>query len=102
LSENVNRASEQLETLYARLETANRDLQAKVDEQVAMLEHTSQLGRYLSPQIAEALVAGEGGLGEPRRAELRIVFADIRGFTTLSEQADPKRWPPASTASSPT
>ncbi|MGB8360443.1 MAG: HAMP domain-containing protein, partial [Acidimicrobiia bacterium] len=40
LSENVNRASEQLEVLYGRLETVNRDLQAKVDEQVAMLERT--------------------------------------------------------------
>lgn len=90
LSENVNRASEQLETLYGRLETVNRDLQATVDEQVAMLEHTSILRRYLSPQVAEAIVAGKAGIGESRREELSIVFADVRGFTALSEQSEPE------------
>ncbi len=90
LSDNVNRASVQLETLYGRLETVNRDLQAKVDEQVALLEHTSQLRRYLSPQVAEAIVAGDRGIGETRRAELSIAFIDIRGFTTLSEQSEPE------------
>ncbi len=90
LSENVNRTSEQLESLYDRLETINRGLQAKVDEQVALLERTAQLGRYLSPQIAEAIVAGKGDLGDPRRAELTIVFADIRGFTALSERSEPE------------
>jgi methyl-accepting chemotaxis protein len=90
LSENVNRTSEQLETLYGRLETINKDLQARVDEQVAMLEHTSQLRRYLSPQVADSIIAGEAGLGETRRAELSIAFVDIRGFTALSEQSEPE------------
>lgn len=90
LSGNVNRASEQLETLYGRLETINRDLQVRVDEQVALLEHTSQLRRYLSPQVAEAIVAGRRGFGESRRAELSIAFIDIRGFTALSEQSEPE------------
>ncbi|MDH5420307.1 MAG: HAMP domain-containing protein [Acidimicrobiia bacterium] len=90
LSDNVNRASEQLETLYGRLETVNRDLQATVDEQVAMLEHASVLRRYLSPQVADAIIAGTSGIGESRRAELTVVFADVRGFTALSEQAEPE------------
>lgn len=90
LSGNVNRASEQLETLYGRLEAINRDLQVRVDEQVALLEHTSQLRRYLSPQVAEAIVAGRRGIGESRRAELSIAFIDIRGFTALSEQSEPE------------
>lgn len=90
LSDNVNRASKQLEVLYGRLETVNRDLQAKVDEQVAMLEKTSTLRRYLSPQVAESIVTRGAELGETRRAELSIVFADIRGFTALSEQTEPE------------
>jgi class 3 adenylate cyclase len=90
LSENVNRASEQLEVLYGRLETVNRDLQAKVDEQVAMLERTSTLRRYLSPQIAESVVTQGAELGATTRAELSIAFADIRGFTALSEQSEPE------------
>jgi class 3 adenylate cyclase/CHASE3 domain sensor protein len=90
LSENVNRASEQLEVLYGRLETVNRDLQAKVDEQVAMLERASTLRRYLSPAIADAVVTQGAELGATTRAELSIVFADIRGFTALSEQTEPE------------
>jgi class 3 adenylate cyclase len=90
LSENVNRASMQLETLYGKLEDVNRGLQAKVDEQVALLEHTSELRRYLSPQVAEAIVAGDRGIGETRRAELSIVFIDIRGFTAYAEQSEPE------------
>ncbi len=90
LSENVNRASEQLEVLYGRLETVNRDLQAQVDEQVAMLEKTSTLRRYLSPQIAESIVTRGAELGATRRDELSIVFVDIRGFTALSEQSEPE------------
>ncbi|MDH5372538.1 MAG: HAMP domain-containing protein [Acidimicrobiia bacterium] len=90
LSSNVNRASEQLESLYGKLELVNRGLQAKVDEQVALLEHTSQLRRYLSPQVAEAIVAGDRGIGDTRRTELSIAFVDIRGFTALSEQSEPE------------
>lgn len=90
LSENVNRASIQLETLYARLESVNEDLQNQVDEQVSLLEHTLQLRRYLSPQIADSIIAGTGGLGEARRAELSVVFIDIRGFTALSEDLEPE------------
>jgi class 3 adenylate cyclase/CHASE3 domain sensor protein len=90
LSENVNRASEQLEVLYGRLETVNRDLQAKVDEQVAMLERASHLRRYLSPAIADAVVTQGAELGATTRAELTVVFADIRGFTALSEQSEPE------------
>lgn len=90
LSDNVNRASEQLEVLYGRLETVNRDLQETVDEQVAMLERTSNLRRYLSPQVAESVVNQGAELGETTRAELSIVFVDIRGFTALSEQTEPE------------
>ena len=90
LSENVNRASMQLEVLYGRLETVNRDLQAKVDEQVAMLERASTLRRYLSPQVAESIVTEGAELGQTRRDELSIVFIDIRGFTALSEQTEPE------------
>ena len=90
LSANVNKASEHLETLYARLETVNRDLKSQVDEQVALLEHTSQLRRYLSPRVADSIVAGDLGLADARRAELSIAFVDIRGFTALSEQSEPE------------
>jgi class 3 adenylate cyclase len=90
LSENLNRASTQLEDLYTKLATVNNELQTRVDEQVALIERTSELRRYLSPQVAEAIVMGSNGIGHARRAELSIVFADIRGFTAMSEHSEPE------------
>ncbi|HET9199932.1 MAG TPA: adenylate/guanylate cyclase domain-containing protein [Dehalococcoidia bacterium] len=50
-------------------------------------------GRYVSPQIASAIIAraDQGSLeteGEER--EVSVLFADLRGFTTLSEQLPPE------------
>jgi adenylate cyclase len=49
-------------------------------------------GRYISPQIAKEIVsradAGELRLGGEQR-EVSVLFADIRGFTQLSEQLSP-------------
>jgi adenylate cyclase len=50
-------------------------------------------GRYISPQIAKEIVsrADEGDLhlgGEER--EVSVLFADIRGFTQISEQLSPE------------
>jgi adenylate cyclase len=50
-------------------------------------------GRYISPQIAKEIVsradAGELHLGGEER-EVSVLFADIRGFTTMSEQLSPE------------
>jgi len=50
-------------------------------------------GRYISPQIANEIVsradAGELRLGGEQR-EVSVLFADIRNFTTISEQLAPE------------
>ncbi len=50
-------------------------------------------GRYISPQIAREIVsradAGELHLGGEER-EVSVLFADIRGFTSISEQLSPE------------
>ena len=50
-------------------------------------------GRYVSPQIAEQIVsqadAGNLHLGGEQR-EVSVLFADIRGFTSISEQLSPE------------
>ena len=50
-------------------------------------------GRYISPQIAQEIVtradAGDLQLGGEQR-EVSVFFADIRNFTTISEQMSPE------------
>ncbi len=91
LTRNLNRTAEQLSSAYLDLETLNSNLREAVDAKVAELERASRLKRYLSPQLADSIVAGEGDLDlAPRRKLLTIFFSDVRGFTSASERMEPE------------
>lgn len=50
-----------------------------------------ELSRFLSPAVAEAVVKGHvEGLKVGTLAEVTVLFADIRGFTTMSERESPQ------------
>ena len=69
----------------------NRTLEQRVAEQVAQVERLGRLTRFFSPQLAEAILAG--GTADPlksHRAEVTVVFLDMRGFTAFAETADPE------------
>jgi class 3 adenylate cyclase/CheY-like chemotaxis protein len=69
----------------------NRTLNARVEEQVAEIERVSRLRGFLSPQVADAIVAaGDESVLESHRREITAVFCDLRGFTRFSETADPE------------
>jgi adenylate cyclase len=69
----------------------NRDLEARVAAQVAELERTRKLRRFLAPQLAEMIVAGgDESILESHRREIVVVFCDIRGFTAFAERAEPE------------
>jgi class 3 adenylate cyclase/CheY-like chemotaxis protein len=67
----------------------NRNLEARVRDQVEEIERMSRLRRFLSPQIAE-LVLSQEALLQPHRREISVVFCDLRGFTAFSETAEPE------------
>jgi adenylate cyclase len=69
----------------------NRRLEARVEEQMAELVRTGELKRFLPPQVAEGLLAGqlEPSQGFERR-KVTILFADMVGFTDLSDSLDPE------------
>jgi class 3 adenylate cyclase/CHASE3 domain sensor protein len=91
LSRNLNAMSTQLATMYGQLRALNETLQQKVAEQFQQLERASALKRYLSPQLAESIMAGrvEVSLGS-RRKNLTVGFIDIRGFAAMAERLQPE------------
>ena len=91
LTKNLNRTSEELSTLYQDLESLNANLQETVDAKVQELERASRLKRYLSPSLAESIVAGERDVTlAPKRKFLTTFFSDVRGFTSASERMEPE------------
>ncbi len=80
-----------VEARTAELQQAQQELENKVAAQVIKLQRYDQLRRYLSPKLAETILADDKGLGsEPRRKLLTIVFSDIRGFSNLTDSLEPE------------
>jgi PAS domain S-box-containing protein len=81
-------------TIYhdiTELEQSRRQLEAKIDEQLTELVRRGELARFLPRQVAEGLIGGQ--LAPDRALERRKVtalFADLVGFTDLSESLEPE------------
>jgi PAS domain S-box-containing protein len=73
------------------LQQTRRQLEARIDEQLAELVRRGELARFLPRQVAEGLMAGQ--LASDRALERRKItalFADLVGFTDLSESLEPE------------
>jgi adenylate cyclase len=74
-----------------QLEAWNRTLEQRVAAQLAEIDRLGSLKRFLSPQVAELIVAaGDERLLESHRREITVVFCDLRGFTAFSETSEPE------------
>ena len=54
--------------------------------QVRAARERTNLARYFSPNMVDALAHADAPLGAPRSQEVAVLFADIVGFTGLSER----------------
>jgi adenylate cyclase len=94
----LKEALEDLKTLHARVQSqaaelaeSNRTLEARVAEQVDVVERAGQLRRFLSPQLADAILQQGGShILESHRREITVVFCDLRGFTGFSQTVEPE------------
>jgi class 3 adenylate cyclase len=78
-----------------------RDVSARVAAQLRLQESEAaqrvadraraNLARYFSPALVEILAAKDQPLGPVRRENLAVLFADIVGFTKLSESIEPEQ-----------
>jgi adenylate cyclase len=73
------------------LASLNKTLEKRLAAQLVELERMSQLKRFLSPQIAEAVLASGGEtVLESHRRDITVAICDVRGFTTFAEIAEPE------------
>lgn len=69
----------------------NRELEKRVEEQVAQIDRMGRLKRFLSPQLADLVVSsGDESFLESHRCEITVVFCDLRGFTAFAETVEPE------------
>jgi adenylate cyclase len=74
-----------------QLATWNRDLTARVSEQVEQLARLGRLKRFLPPEVADRVAAGDAD--DPlvsHRREIAVVCLELRGFTAFAETTDPE------------
>jgi adenylate cyclase len=50
----------------------------------------STMSRYIDPSIADQLLANKSDIFEGQNVHATVLFSDIRGFTTLTEQLGPQ------------
>ncbi|MET0402841.1 MAG: adenylate/guanylate cyclase domain-containing protein [Cystobacter sp.] len=87
----VTRRSDELGTLGRAFDDMALSLAAKEREVVAQTQARTALSRYLSPDVVDLVVSDPERLrlGGERR-EVTILFADVVGFTQLSESQPPE------------
>lgn len=65
-------------------------LEQRVAAQVGEIERANRLRRFLPAQVADMVTSDVGsGLLASRRAEITVLFSELRGFTAYSESAPP-------------
>jgi adenylate cyclase len=75
----------------AELATWNKTLEQRVADQLGEIERMGKLRRFLSPQVADLIVAsGMENQLQSHRREITALFCDLRGFTSFSETSDPE------------
>ena len=91
LTVNLNRTSSELSRLYQGLSDLNTNLEKTIEEQLTQLRRTERLRRYVSPQVADAILQGDAPVEfSSNRRNLTILYCDIRGFTEVSERMEPE------------
>jgi len=87
----IKRYHDTIQRQSTELEQWNRELEQRVHDQVEELERIRRLRRFLSPQIADAILAsGDESFAEGHRRDITVVFADLRGFSAFAEVAEPE------------
>ena len=87
----IKRYHDTIKAQAAELSELNRTLEKRVQEQVDELERLRRLRRFLSPQLADAVVfSGDETILRSHRRQVAMVFADLRGWTSFVDAVEPE------------
>lgn len=87
----IKRYHDTIAAQSAELLDLNRTLEDRVEAQVLELERTRKLRRFLSPQLADALVSsGDDSILQSHRRNVAMIFADLRGWTSFVDAVEPE------------
>ncbi len=87
----IKRYHDTIKLQAAELADLNRTLEARVGEQVSELGRLRRLQRFLSPQLADAIVtSGNDSILESHRSQVAMLFADLRGWSNFVDAVEPE------------
>ncbi len=87
----IKRYHDTIKAQAAELAELNRTLEERVQGQVAELERLRGLRRFLSPQLADAVVSsGDETILRSHRRQVAMFFADLRGWTRFVDAVEPE------------
>jgi adenylate cyclase len=87
----IKRYHDTIKMQAAELLELNRTLEERVRSQVDELERLGRLRRFLSPQLADAVVStGDESILRSHRRQVAMFFADLRGWTSFVDAVEPE------------
>jgi adenylate cyclase len=87
----VKRYHDTIKAQTQELLELNRTLEERVQTQVGELERVRKLRRFLSPQLAEAILSSDDdAILRSHRREVAMLFADLRGWTSFVDAVEPE------------
>jgi adenylate cyclase len=87
----IKRYHDTIKAQAAELLELNRTLEDRVQTQLEELGRLQRLRRFLSPQLADAIVSlGDESILRSHRRQVSMFFADLRGWTTFVDTVEPE------------
>jgi DNA-binding response OmpR family regulator len=87
----IKRYHDTIKAQAVELAELNRTLEQRVQAQVDELERLRRLRRFLSPQLADAVVSsGDETILRSHRRQVAMFFADLRGWSSFVDTVEPE------------
>jgi adenylate cyclase len=87
----IKRYHDTIKVQAAELAELNHTLEERVQAQVDEIERLRRLRRFLSPQLADAVVSsGDETILRSHRRQVAMLFADLRGWASFVDAVEPE------------